>query len=190
MNKTIQLLSSLAIGGAAFFLSSCGNMSTTTSGSSFSFDPPAKQPTNPSAVKIHISTGAGKLYVTEGNEVLLGHALRGGDQRHADSGGHPPHSFEDPLPAPPEQSGSRVSDDLLDVVLQGVLRHALGVCETVSVHPRLCPPAAQRRAQDFRHDAGRHAGDRVFLATVGFHDRGPASPSGRRSSSQSSGFPT
>lgn len=71
MNKTIQLLSSLAIGGAAFFLSSCGNMSTTTSGSSFSFDPPAKQPTNPSAVKIHISTGAGKLYVTEGNEVLL-----------------------------------------------------------------------------------------------------------------------
>lgn len=38
---------------------------------SFSFDPPAKQPVNPSAVKIQISTGAGKLYVTEGNEVLL-----------------------------------------------------------------------------------------------------------------------
>jgi hypothetical protein len=41
------------------------------SGTSFAFDPPAKKPSNPSAVKIHISTGAGKLYVTEGSEVLL-----------------------------------------------------------------------------------------------------------------------
>lgn len=71
MNKSLHLLATLALSGATLLLSSCGNMSTSASGTAFSFDPPAKKPSNPSAVKIHISTGAGKLYVTEGNEVLL-----------------------------------------------------------------------------------------------------------------------
>lgn len=71
MNKSLHLLAALALGGAALVLSSCGTTSRSASGTSFSFNPPAKKPTNPSAVKIHISTGAGKLYVTEGNEVLL-----------------------------------------------------------------------------------------------------------------------
>lgn len=72
MNLTLRYLSSIVLGGTAVLLSSCGNMSNTSrSGTSFSFDPPAKKPTNISAVKIHISTGAGKLYVTEGDTVLL-----------------------------------------------------------------------------------------------------------------------
>ena len=72
MNKPLRFLTSFALGSAAILLSSCGNMnSTSRSGTAFSFDPPAKKPSNPSAVKIHISTSAGKLYVTEGNEVLL-----------------------------------------------------------------------------------------------------------------------
>ena len=71
MKTSLRFLVPLALGSAALLLSSCGHMSPTRSGSSFSFDPPAKKPGNPSAVKVHISTGAGKLYVTEGNEVLL-----------------------------------------------------------------------------------------------------------------------
>jgi hypothetical protein len=39
------------------------------SGSAFSFDPSVKKPTG--AVKIHISTGAQRVYVTQGDEVLL-----------------------------------------------------------------------------------------------------------------------
>ena len=38
---------------------------------SFSFDPPVKKPANPSAVKLRLSTGAQRLYVVEGNTVLL-----------------------------------------------------------------------------------------------------------------------
>ena len=38
---------------------------------SFSFDPPVKQPANPSNVKVKLSTGAQRLYVVEGDKVLL-----------------------------------------------------------------------------------------------------------------------
>lgn len=72
MNKSLHFLASTALGGAALLLSSCGNMNTTSGGrTAFSFDPPTTKPTNPSAVKVHISTGAGRLYVTEGDQVLL-----------------------------------------------------------------------------------------------------------------------
>ncbi len=70
MNLPIRLLTTAVLGSAAVLLSSCGNMGS-SSGTSFSFDPPVKKAGNPSAVKVHISTGAGKLYVTEGSEVLL-----------------------------------------------------------------------------------------------------------------------
>jgi hypothetical protein len=69
MKKVIRSLVSITLGASALLLCSCGM--TSRSGTSFAFDPSAKKPSNPSAVKIHISTGAGKLYVTEGNEVLL-----------------------------------------------------------------------------------------------------------------------
>ena len=39
--------------------------------SSFAFDPPVKQPRNPSNVQVKLSTGAQRLYVVEGNDVLL-----------------------------------------------------------------------------------------------------------------------
>lgn len=71
MNKPFRLILSAALGSAAILFSSCANNVRSKSGTAFSFDPPAKKPGNISAVKVHISTGAGRLYVTEGNEVLL-----------------------------------------------------------------------------------------------------------------------
>lgn len=62
-------LRSLLLIAAAAALSSCaavkkGNYST-------SFDPPAKAVKNPAAVKVKLSTSAQRVYVMEGNEVLL-----------------------------------------------------------------------------------------------------------------------
>lgn len=37
----------------------------------FDFDPPVQQPKNPAAVKLKLSTGAQRLYVVEGDTVLL-----------------------------------------------------------------------------------------------------------------------
>ncbi len=61
----------LAVAVAGFSLSNCtvpqkavGNYSTT-------FDPPVTQPSNPSAVRVKMSTGAQRVYVMEGNKVLL-----------------------------------------------------------------------------------------------------------------------
>jgi hypothetical protein len=39
--------------------------------SSFTFDPPVSAPKNPAAVKLKLSTGAQRLYVVEGDRVLL-----------------------------------------------------------------------------------------------------------------------
>lgn len=38
---------------------------------SFTFDPPVRQPQNPANVKVKLSTGAQRLYVVEGDNVLL-----------------------------------------------------------------------------------------------------------------------
>ncbi|MGJ8634807.1 MAG: L,D-transpeptidase [Luteolibacter sp.] len=70
MNNPLRLLIASSIGAATILLSSCATTNSEP-GTAFSFDPPAKKPKNISAVKVHISTSAGKLYVTEGNEVLL-----------------------------------------------------------------------------------------------------------------------
>ncbi len=60
---------SVLLAGIAFALSSCAvvkphNYST-------SFDPPLLQPNNPSNVKVKLSTGAQRIYVMEGDRVLL-----------------------------------------------------------------------------------------------------------------------
>ncbi len=57
----------------AISLSSCATMPSSSTGTqnSFTFDPPVTQPTNPAAVQMKISTGAGRLYVVEGDKVLL-----------------------------------------------------------------------------------------------------------------------
>ncbi len=64
--STLQLLALIACTAA---LSSCaavkkGNFSP-------SFDPPAKAVKNPANVRVKLSTGAQRVYVMEGNEVLL-----------------------------------------------------------------------------------------------------------------------
>jgi hypothetical protein len=61
----LTLMSVLAAGALT------GCQTTTGGGSSFTFDPPAKQPRNPSNVSVKLSTGAQRLYVVEGNDVLL-----------------------------------------------------------------------------------------------------------------------
>ncbi len=72
-----RILRSLAIAllAATFAgtLASCKTAAPTTSGriTSDKFDPPAYRPKNPSAVRVKLSTGAQRVYVVEGNRVLL-----------------------------------------------------------------------------------------------------------------------
>jgi len=56
---------------AVWGLTGCEAVKQRGASHSFSFDPPAKVAKNPSAVKVKLSTGAQRLYVVEGNEVLL-----------------------------------------------------------------------------------------------------------------------
>ncbi len=64
------LRSGLLLGFAALALTAC--QTTQSSGkNSFAFDPPVTQPKNPAAVKMKLSTGAQRLYVVEGDTVLL-----------------------------------------------------------------------------------------------------------------------
>jgi hypothetical protein len=67
------LVLTLQAAAAALVLSSCSLPTVSKGGgkSSFSFDPPAKKVTNPAAVRVMMSTSAQRLYVVEGNEVLL-----------------------------------------------------------------------------------------------------------------------
>jgi L,D-transpeptidase catalytic domain len=62
-------VSRLFLAAVAVGLSACAVISPTPN--SFSFDPPVQQPRNPSAVKLKLSTGAQRLYVVEGDNVLL-----------------------------------------------------------------------------------------------------------------------
>ncbi len=56
---------------AAFGLGACTTIPTSSGRTSFTFDPPVTQPNNPGAVKLKLSTGAQRLYVVEGDKVLL-----------------------------------------------------------------------------------------------------------------------
>ena len=66
-----NLIPSLALAAAALVLGACTTVAPSGTRNSFSFDPPVSQPTNPSAVKVKLSTGAQRLYVVEGDKVLL-----------------------------------------------------------------------------------------------------------------------
>ena len=68
--KVSHLLFAAISVGFAVGLSGCAVVSPTTP-NSFAFDPPVQQPKNPSAVKLKLSTGAQRLYVVEGDNVLL-----------------------------------------------------------------------------------------------------------------------
>lgn len=66
-----RLFSIFLAAGAAIALSSCSTTTTGGANTSFKFDPPVKQPSNPSAVRVKLSTSAQRLYVVEGDQVLL-----------------------------------------------------------------------------------------------------------------------
>jgi lipoprotein-anchoring transpeptidase ErfK/SrfK len=68
--KVSRLLFAAISVGFAVGLSGCAVVSPTTP-NSFAFDPPVQQPKNPSAVQLTLSTGAQRLYVVEGDNVLL-----------------------------------------------------------------------------------------------------------------------
>lgn len=70
MKPTPRILLAAAAAFTAIILSSCSTP-TSTPGNSFAFDPPVTPPTDPAAVKIKISTGAQRLYVVEGDKVLM-----------------------------------------------------------------------------------------------------------------------
>jgi L,D-transpeptidase catalytic domain len=69
--KVSHLLFAVVSAGLTIGLSACATVSHTQTRNSFSFDPPVLKPTNPSAVKLKLSTGAQRLYVVEGDTVLL-----------------------------------------------------------------------------------------------------------------------
>lgn len=73
MKSLPRFLAGAALAASALFLASCGNTTPTsnTPGSSFSFTPKVTQPTNRSAVRVAISTSANRLYVVEGDKVLM-----------------------------------------------------------------------------------------------------------------------
>ena len=70
MNNLSKIFAAaLAVGASV--LTSCNTTPSSSNGSAFSFDPPVTQPTNRSAVKVAISTSAQKMYIVEGDKVLL-----------------------------------------------------------------------------------------------------------------------
>ena len=73
MNMILPILTrsmkALAFAGLALALSNCAVVKK--GNYSLNFDPPAKAVKNPSNVKVKLSTGAQRVYVIEGNEVLL-----------------------------------------------------------------------------------------------------------------------
>jgi lipoprotein-anchoring transpeptidase ErfK/SrfK len=69
-----RLLAGATLVTVALTLSNCKTRPAATTGSakySINYDPPAHRPTNASKVRVKISTGAQRLYVTEGSKVLL-----------------------------------------------------------------------------------------------------------------------
>ena len=71
MNTPSRFLRHTAWVLAAAMLSSCAATKTSKNNYSTSFDPPVQQPVNRGAVKVKISTSAQRVYVVEGDRVLL-----------------------------------------------------------------------------------------------------------------------
>jgi len=66
----MKLFGPVAVALAALALTGC-QTARIGGANSFSYDPPAQSPSNPSNVQLKLSTGAQRLYVVEGNKVLL-----------------------------------------------------------------------------------------------------------------------
>jgi hypothetical protein len=71
MKLTVRRLVRLSLLITVAGLVSCTTPKTSRSNYSTQFDPPSQQPSNRSAVKVKISTAAQRLYVVEGDRVLL-----------------------------------------------------------------------------------------------------------------------
>ncbi len=71
MHRPFRLLALASLGVLAACLSSCAPINASKSSYSIHFDPPAHRPKNPSNVKVKISTGAQRLYIVEGDRVLM-----------------------------------------------------------------------------------------------------------------------
>jgi len=68
--KSAHLFLPATLAVAVLALSSCTTLPTPVR-TAFDFDPPVQQPKNSAAVKLKLSTGAQRLYVVEGDKVLL-----------------------------------------------------------------------------------------------------------------------
>jgi hypothetical protein len=66
-----RLCSAATLAIAALALGACTTLPTASKQNAFTFDPEVKQPTNRANVKVKMSTTAQKLYVVEGDKVLL-----------------------------------------------------------------------------------------------------------------------
>lgn len=71
----MNLIKSLFVAGfvgSSLFFTGCQTVKPTSSAkNSFTFNPPVTQPKNRAAVQVKLSTGGQRLYVVEGNTVLL-----------------------------------------------------------------------------------------------------------------------
>ena len=72
MSHTIQRsLGILTVATLALGLSNCAGIKTSSSNYCTTFVTPVQQPSNPSAVRVKLSTSAQRVYVMEGSKVLL-----------------------------------------------------------------------------------------------------------------------
>jgi len=70
MGAGMKFLGLIAVASAAALLTGC-QTPRVGGANSFSYDPAVQSPANPSNVQLKLSTGAQRLYVVEGNKVLL-----------------------------------------------------------------------------------------------------------------------
>jgi hypothetical protein len=71
MNPFFRSLGLLAIATVTLFSTNCNSVKPAGPRYSTTFDPAVQQPSNPANVKVKLSTSAQRVYVTEGNRVLL-----------------------------------------------------------------------------------------------------------------------
>jgi len=67
--RRLQYCAVMAV--AALTLGACATTTKSGGKNSFSFDPPVQKPNNPAAVQIKLSTSAQRMYIVEGDRVLL-----------------------------------------------------------------------------------------------------------------------
>ena len=103
-----------------------------------------------------------------GRQSSSGHSCFGGQGRHAYTPRQLPHLFQDSQPPSREQSGRRISHDLLDGI-QTRLRLALGIRQTGAEHARVRAHAAQGRAENIQSGPFGNTDPHRVEPTLGLH---------------------